>query len=298
MICSRSRSTTGSCALADRALAPVDQPHPRRLHHDLVACARFARPGPASPRTTRSTNGWHCDAGHLGFAGRHRGRREEAVGAAASTPLPSHPHGLPAPRLDGYQATGEIRRPGIPSSHPIIAVTGSGQSRRQRCLAAGWTTTWPSRSPCRRSARSMARWGPDGGGARRSAKRRSRRGRRAVPRRRPALDAHVVARLERLGLRRARTSWSSWRRCSSPTPPLRRRLRQAIAGRDTAAVRRSAHTLSGTSANLGATELARLCAVLAADGRRPRWSVAWQVDGIEVELDRVPPRSRELAPAA
>ena len=51
---------------------------------------------------------------------------------------------------------------------------------------------------------------------------------------------------------------------------------------------RSAHALSGASANLGATELARLCAVLETGG-----AVGHQVDGgalvdaVETELGRV-----------
>ena len=43
-------------------------------------------------------------------------------------------------------------------------------------------------------------------------------------------------------------------------------LRDGLAGDDAAAVHRCAHTLSGASANLGATDLARLCAALATDG--------------------------------
>ena len=57
---------------------------------------------------------------------------------------------------------------------------------------------------------------------------------------------------------------------------------------DADAVVRSAHTLSGSGANLGATELARLCATLsmpsaAAD---PAYSKTL-FDGIEAELQRV-----------
>ena len=91
----------------------------------------------------------------------------------------------------------------------------------------------------------------------------------------PVLDEQVVGRLERLGktvgedlmgqlvilfLADADASVVA--------------LREALAGDDAAAVIRSAHTLSGASANLGATDLARLCATLATDGARPATSSA------------------------
>jgi HPt (histidine-containing phosphotransfer) domain-containing protein len=83
----------------------------------------------------------------------------------------------------------------------------------------------------------------------------------------PVLDAEVVGRLERLGqesgedlmgqlavlfLAEAETQVAA--------------LHKALADEDAVAMARSAHALSGASANLGATELARLCGSLETDG--------------------------------
>ena len=76
-------------------------------------------------------------------------------------------------------------------------------------------------------------------------------------------------------------------------------MREAVAGRDAVAVQRSAHALSGASANLGATELARLCGILASDGaiddleRSPE-----RFDAIEAELERVRAALHEWIPAS
>jgi HPt (histidine-containing phosphotransfer) domain-containing protein len=57
---------------------------------------------------------------------------------------------------------------------------------------------------------------------------------------------------------------------------------------DAAAVARSAHTLSGASANLGATALARLCATLAAEGAGgDLMGGEALLDALEEELGRV-----------
>ena len=65
-------------------------------------------------------------------------------------------------------------------------------------------------------------------------------------------------------------------------------LREALRRRDAGAVARAAHTLSGSGANLGATELARLCATLSmpAAAADPTYSTTL-FDRIELELGRV-----------
>jgi HPt (histidine-containing phosphotransfer) domain-containing protein len=64
-------------------------------------------------------------------------------------------------------------------------------------------------------------------------------------------------------------------------------LRAALASHDDDAVAQSAHTLSGSAANMGATELARLCATLS----RPQAADPTNSDAvfvrIEAELRRV-----------
>jgi hypothetical protein len=65
-------------------------------------------------------------------------------------------------------------------------------------------------------------------------------------------------------------------------------MREAVATSDVVALSRSAHTLSGSSANLGATELARLCGVY---GSLTGPDLPEDVDGflpaVECELERV-----------
>ena len=105
----------------------------------------------------------------------------------------------------------------------------------------------------------------------------------------PVLDAQVIARLERLGasagvnlLGQLITLFLAESDDSIVA------MRQAMVGGAAAALRRSAHALSGTSANLGATDLSRLCRTLASDGasddlgRGPK-----RFDDIEAELERV-----------
>jgi two-component system sensor histidine kinase/response regulator len=75
-------------------------------------------------------------------------------------------------------------------------------------------------------------------------------------------------------------------------------LQDAVASGNAAAVVRTAHTLRGASANLGATELARLCAVLEKTaGTGGLESAPGQMETIDVELDRVRSALAELAPA-
>jgi HPt (histidine-containing phosphotransfer) domain-containing protein len=65
-------------------------------------------------------------------------------------------------------------------------------------------------------------------------------------------------------------------------------MRQAFADDDAGALVRSAHLLSGASANLGATDLARLCATLASNGAEGGLAGDdVQLDAVEAELGRV-----------
>jgi len=65
-------------------------------------------------------------------------------------------------------------------------------------------------------------------------------------------------------------------------------LRQSFVEADLDAVARSAHTLSGASANMGATELARLCANIATDaGAEAFLGDESLIDALESELGRV-----------
>jgi two-component system sensor histidine kinase/response regulator len=65
-------------------------------------------------------------------------------------------------------------------------------------------------------------------------------------------------------------------------------LRRALEAGDATAVARIAHSLRGSSANVGARGLAQLCATLERNGCQPTSGSAWAVlAAAEVELTRV-----------
>jgi HPt (histidine-containing phosphotransfer) domain-containing protein len=65
-------------------------------------------------------------------------------------------------------------------------------------------------------------------------------------------------------------------------------MRKAVVASDMVALSRSAHMLCGSSANLGATELARLCAVYgSATGTDVPEDSDWFLPAVASELERV-----------
>jgi CheY-like chemotaxis protein len=208
------------------------------------------------------------------------------------------------PGLDGYQATAEIRRLQEPPRRtPIIAVTGSeAAADRQRCLAAGMDdhVAKPLRLKALNSL--ISRWAPQGPPASVTdapAEPSKVNGPAADPER-AVLDARVVARLERLGAAAGEDLLGQLAALFLADAQARvGSLRQALAEGDAIAVVRSAHSLTGSSGNLGATELSRLCRILAADGRAAELvGRSALIDGIEAELDRVRSALHALVPAA
>jgi HPt (histidine-containing phosphotransfer) domain-containing protein len=105
----------------------------------------------------------------------------------------------------------------------------------------------------------------------------------------PVLDQAILAGLERLGRSSGEDLIGQLTGLFlSDAPGWVTALRQGLESGDAAGVAWSAHTMSGASANVGATELARLCATLSNDGaagelgRGPALLAA-----VEGELDRV-----------
>jgi CheY-like chemotaxis protein len=221
----------------------------------------------------------------------------QAVKAAVATPYKAILMDGQMPILDGYQATSEIRRLQGETQHtPIIAITGSTmKSDQQRCVAAGMDDYLAKPLNVAALRDVLARWGFEGSEP-------SIVGRASVPVSpnlvgldnlddpdRAVLDVGTVERLERLGDATGEDLLGELAPLFLADADARVvSLRQAIARDDAAAVVRSAHTLSGASANLGATVFARLCATLAADssvGDLTGGEVL--VDALEDELDRV-----------
>lgn len=242
---------------------------------------------------------------HLGFAVDVVADGTEAVTASIHTHYRAILMDCQIPGLDGYQATGEIRRREDPSRRtPIIAVTSAaGDVDQQRCLAAGMDDYLAKPLHLRTLAAALARWAPAGppvSGVQ-PAESDPSSGRTYVPdSARPVLDARVVARLERLGAASGHDLVGQLARLFLVEADARiSALRLALAEGDAAEVVRSAHTLSGSSANLGATDLARLCATLSLHNRAADLVGRTELlTGIEAELERVRSALGLLVPAA
>ncbi|HXQ62648.1 MAG TPA: response regulator [Acidimicrobiales bacterium] len=243
---------------------------------------------------------------HLGFCTDVVDNGIEAVIAATMVPYRAILMDCQIPVLNGYEATMEIRRQwGASRGSPIIAVSASSsEPDRKRCLAAGMDGHLAKPLTLETLAAGMARWspepadpvaapdpvppvpvshdatpptdserpdsgGPDSGG--------------------PALDARVVGRLRRLGAVSGEDLLGHLATVFLADADVRiAALHEAIAHEDGPALIHTAHTLCGAAANLGAADLARLCAHLATDGAvSDRQSGEALLRSVEVELGRV-----------
>lgn len=198
---------------------------------------------------------------HLGFTFDVVADGSAAVTAAESTPYRAIVMACELPLMDGYEATAQIRRHEGPRT-PIIAITGAGPGQGQhQWTSAGMDAHVAKPLNLTELAAVLALWIPtaphDEGAAQPPASADADSG--------PVvLDATIIRRLERLGEATGQDLMSQLATLFIADADVRiDELRDALAGHDTDAIVRSSHTLSGSAANLGATELARLCASLA-----------------------------------
>lgn len=240
--------------------------------------------------------------GNLGYRVHVVADGARAVEAAALTSYRAILMDCQLPVLDGYQATEAIRaREDHGRRTPIIAVTATEtEFDQQRCWTAGMDDYLTKPLTLRTLGAVMDRWGP--GGSRPSFA-FERSGvvvddgpPASAP---PVLDAQVIARLERLGasagvdlMGQLITLFLAESNTSIVA------MREAIAGGDAVAVRRSAHALSGASANLGATGLARLCGTLASDGSTDDLERPERLGDIDAELELVRAALRAWVPTS
>jgi CheY-like chemotaxis protein/HPt (histidine-containing phosphotransfer) domain-containing protein len=220
----------------------------------------------------------------------------DAVDFATRTPYQAILMDCQLPVLNGYEATNEIRRREAGSRRtPIIAVTASAlNSDRERCLSAGMDDYLAKPFNLKVLAVVLARWTTD-----RADLIAPVEATEAVPTTalnltdadstRPVLDPEVVDRLERLGQAAGENLLEQLSILFLTDADARViALREALADHDAGAVVRSAHLLSGASANVGATDLARLCAMFATDGAAGELKAGGaQLDAVEAELERV-----------
>ena len=197
---------------------------------------------------------------HLGFEVDIVGHGADAVRAATLTAYRAILMDCQIPGIDGYEATAEIRRREGSTRHtPVIAVTSSRMHTEQgHFLGAGMDDYLAKPVSLKALSDMLARWCPVPckddlavGPADSTA---------------AVLDERVIGRLERLGAAAGEDLVGQLAAMfiSESTSRINE-LREVIDAEDIPAVTRCAHTLSGSSANLGATELARLCGLLATE---------------------------------
>ena len=212
---------------------------------------------------------------HLGFCADVVDNGVEAVIASTMVPYRAILMDCEIPVLNGYETTVEIRSQwGASRCTPIIAVTSSSsEPDRERCIEAGMDGFLAKPLNLDSLAAGLARWAPDPsavavaldhdtscptGPDDQSA---------PPPYERPALDAKVTRRLQRLGAAAGEDLLDQLATIFLLDADSRiATMAEAIAAEDGPTLIHSAHTLCGASANLGAAELARLCARLATDG--------------------------------
>jgi two-component system, sensor histidine kinase and response regulator len=182
------------------------------------------------------------------------------------------------PELSGYEATAAIRAQEGSARHtPIIAMTASARREdREHCLAAGMDS-FVAKPVSKDALLAMV------AGTRKN---------------RPVLDARIIDRLEKLGRAAGEDLMGELATVFLADADTRvAALRQALADDDAASVSQSAHTMSGASANLGATDLARLCAALETDSEGGDLiGGGAMLEAVEAELGRVRSALGSLVP--
>jgi CheY-like chemotaxis protein len=154
------------------------------------------------------------------------------------------------PEMDGYAATAAIRRRereqgGAARHTPLIAMTASAlKGDAEKCLAAGMDDYIPKPVTVQRLNAVLARWSSQTGPG--------------APE--EAVDASALAALRDLqGEGRPDLLAEVIVIYLRDTPPRLAALHEAVARADAGALRREAHGLKGSSSQIGAVQMARLC---------------------------------------
>ncbi len=198
--------------------------------------------------------GWHVDVADNGH---------DAVMRAEGGDYDAILMDCQMPGLDGYDATGEIRRQEVAGRHtPIIALTAHAMKEdRERCLAAGMddyvskpfsagslvgallrAVPWAAREGSEAVSEQAQPAEPDDAGA-------------------GVLDPDGVSRL-REDFPRSEERLELIEQFAAHTPELIAELRRAVNGGDDEATRHYAHMIRGGVAMLAAKSMGQLCAVL------------------------------------
>jgi two-component system sensor histidine kinase/response regulator len=190
------------------------------------------------------------------------------------------------PEMDGFAATTEIRRrEEVGSRHtPIVALTADALSGdAERCLAAGMDDYLAKPVTLERLAAVVERW---------VAPNAAERAGTVVPAppedADPVLDRSKLAPLQELKRGESRLLPHLIRSYLQEAPAQLATLREAVAQGEAGRVEEVAHGLKGSSAQLGATRMSRLCAALQeAPGHADLGQAAAQVAELQREFVRV-----------
>jgi CheY-like chemotaxis protein len=189
------------------------------------------------------------------------------------------------PEMDGFAATAEIRRrEGVGGRRtPIVALTADALSGdAERCLAAGMDDYLTKPVTLERLAAVVARW--------RAPSAAEPVGTLAPERPEdadPVLDPSVLATLQERERGQSQLLSHLIRLYLQEVPVELAALQEAMAQGVASRVEDLAHGLKGSSAQLGATRMSRLCAALQEAGGRPDRRQAAQVAELRREFDRV-----------
>jgi CheY-like chemotaxis protein len=225
----------------------------------------------------------------LGFAFDIANHGGEAVRAVEATHYDAILMDCQMPGLSGYEATAAIRaREGSSRHTPIIAMTAGARSEdRERCLSAGMDS-YLSKPASKDALLALVAASLKTGTAARVPDHPPAPVAMpsSVP---PALDVEVLDQLERLGQMTGEDLIGQLATLFLADADIQlSALRLARGDEDAGAVNRIAHALSGASANLGATELARLCRILATpDGATELFGNESMLMEVASELTRV-----------
>ena len=229
----------------------------------------------------------------LGYQVDVAGNGREALEALARGRYAAVLMDVQMPEVDGYQATAEIRRrEGAGAPHtPVIAMTANALAGdREKALAAGMDDYLPKPVRQEELAEVLRRWVPQE--TPRSDAPEAPPSRAAANGSDRALDPEVLAGLRELGDAEllAELAEMFLDDASSRLADLREALKES----DTRTLERAAHTLKGSSGNMGATRMSAICAELHDIGVSGNLAGAPELlERLEEEFGRVRPALEE-----
>jgi HPt (histidine-containing phosphotransfer) domain-containing protein len=197
------------------------------------------------------------------------------------------------PEMDGYEATGAIRRQERAAGRrraPIVALTASALvGDREKCIAAGMDDYLPKPIHQEQLAAMLERWGPGGdlGSPRPAPTPDVCREEVTVDRVEDLIDERALDAIRQSpgGERILKGAIAAY---LEDTPLRLEELRHAHARADSKVVGRVAHTLKSASAMLGARVLSELCLLVEQEANLPASAaVTTAIEEIEVEYARV-----------